>query len=116
MNSLLPKELYFSWEKCKTAAWNSISSRYLVSCIVYFVYSIGMILADGSEVKESERNHFYFQFGVVHLINAVMFMWTWTGKSFADKVMVPEYLNFIGAVLYLWSRCVHRIAIIVGVQ
>jgi hypothetical protein len=103
-SSSRPKECYFFWCKCKTAAWSSITSRYLAACAVYFAYSVGMVLADDPNLNSAKRNDYYFKFGIVHLINACMFVWTWEGKSYTDKVVIPEYLNVLGAVLYLWSR------------
>lgn len=88
----------------KAAALISTTNRYLWACLVYLIYSIGMILADDPTITASRRNDFYFFFGIVHLINAFMFIWTWKGKSYTDKVMIPEYFNVVGAILYLWSR------------
>lgn len=32
-----------------------------------------------------------------------LYCWAWHNRSLLDIVMIPEYLNLIQAVLYLWS-------------
>ena len=106
MDNCLSAEVSFSLMKLRHALEDSLTSRYLFACAVYVAYSIGMILAGSPQLDTTTRNRYYFIFGVVHLINSLMFIWTWEGKSLTDKVMIPEYLNVAGALMYLWSRCV----------
>jgi hypothetical protein len=94
----------YSVAKFGAAAKASCSSRYLAACLVYLAYAIGMVLVNTGYVSESNKDSLYFQFGVVHMINAWMFVYSWVGKSWTDKVLFPEYLNVIGAGLYMWSR------------
>ncbi|CAF1258055.1 unnamed protein product [Rotaria magnacalcarata] len=42
-------------------------------------------------------------FAVVHIVSAFLYWWQWTGRSWLDVIMIPEYLNHIEAGLYLWS-------------
>lgn len=72
---------------------------------------------NGFTLGESDRilaqiNNLYIGFGAVHLVNAVMYYWAWlpAGFRFYDRVMVPEYLNMIGAALYLKSACLYYLA------
>lgn len=104
MENYLPAEVSFSLMKLRRALVDSLTSRYLFACAVYVAYSVGMILAGSPQLDTAARNKYYFMFGVVHLINSFMFIWTWEGKSLIDKVMIPEYLNVAGAAMYLWSR------------
>jgi hypothetical protein len=40
---------------------------------------------------------------VVNLVTAFLYWWAWHDRSPFDVVLIPEYLNHIQAVLYLWS-------------
>jgi hypothetical protein len=42
-------------------------------------------------------------FGVVHMISAMLYVWSWRDRSWFDIVLIPEYMNHLEAVLYLWS-------------
>jgi hypothetical protein len=53
------------------------------------------------------QNEIYFEFAIVHFVNAFMFAWAWDEKSWTDFEMYPEYLNIIGASLYLWSSTLY---------
>jgi len=101
--SYCSEELSFCLLKWKAAALATLTSRYVLACAVYVAYSVGMVLASAPGVDSDTKNKLYFQFGVVHLVNSFMYIWTWEGKSLFDKIMIPEYLNVLGAVLYLWS-------------
>lgn len=98
------EEYHFCTRMWKAAFSESLSSRYLLACLVYMIYSVGMVLASSPHLDSATKNSYYFYFGIVHLVNAFMFVWTWEDKSYLDAVMIPEYLNITGAVLYLWSR------------
>ncbi|CAF1557844.1 unnamed protein product, partial [Didymodactylos carnosus] len=71
-------------------------------------------------------NNLYFGFGIVHMISAFLYWWAWSDHTWLDVIMIPEYLNFIEAGLYIWSAvwykrettlfayytlCVHKIEI-----
>lgn len=42
-------------------------------------------------------------FNAVHLVNALQFVYSWHGRKWYHPVMWPEYLNVLGALLYLSS-------------
>ena len=94
----------YSAVKFSAAVKVSCSSRYLAACLVYLAYAIGMVLVCTGYISENSKDRIYFEFGIVHMINAWMFVYSWAGKSWTDKVLFPEYLNVIGAGLYMWSR------------
>jgi hypothetical protein len=98
------EEFYFSMRQWKEALSYSSTSRYLFACAIYVAYSVAMVMIASPTLTVEEKNRYYFIFGFVHLINSLMFIWTWADKSYFDKVMIPEYLNVLGAVLYLTSR------------
>lgn len=78
----------------------------------------GRVLRLGSHTTCSHRshsqiNHLYIAFAVVHLVNAVQYYWSWLPYGFRwnSVVMIPEYLNMAGALIYLvtatdYYRCV----------
>lgn len=92
--------------KVKLAIKLSIYSRYLACTIVYVVYAAVMVLApDYFQDSDPETlNRVYMIFGVLHLLNACMYVWSWEDRAWSDPVVYPEYLNVVGAVLYLGAR------------
>lgn len=96
----------YSVKRFRICIYNAMQSRYLAACLVYLAYAIAMVYVSTSYVAEGHKDSFYFQFAIVHLINSVMFAWAWSGRPWTDKVLFPDYLNMIGASLYLWSRSV----------
>lgn len=106
-NHYFSEELYFSLKKWKLALFKSATSRYLFACAVYLVYSVAMVLIPDPSISPSDKDRLYFLFGIIHLVNSFMFIWTWEDKSFFDKVMIPEYFNVAGALLYLWSSTLY---------
>ena len=55
-------------------------------------------------------NSLYVAAGVIHLLNAFQYIYAWLplGYSFLSPVMIPEYLNVLGAALYLWSASLYN--------
>ncbi len=55
-------------------------------------------------------NALYIAAGVIHLINAFQYIYAWfpLGYGLLHPVMIPEYLNVIGAALYLWSASLYN--------
>lgn len=43
----------------------------------------------------------------MHFLNAWMYWWAWKGRSWKDPIVYPEYLNVLGALLYLWSAALY---------
>ena len=107
--------------------WSKVlRSRYMLANLVYLVYSIGILfinfhpifntptdetpaslptLLDQPVGNTSLVNRYYIVLGILHLISAFLYWWTWRDRSSLDIVMIPEYLNHIAAGLYLWSAC-----------
>jgi hypothetical protein len=50
-------------------------------------------------------NNLFIAAGVIHLVNAFMYIWSWLplGYTLCSVVMIPEYLNVLGASLYLYT-------------
>ena len=102
---LTQRELFaYSVKRFRICIYNALKSRYLAACLVYLAYAIGMVYVSTSYVSEEYKDKFYLEFAVVHLINSFMFAWAWFGRRWIDTVLLPDYLNMIGAMLYLWSR------------
>lgn len=58
---------------------------------------------DRRNVVERDCRVFHLGLAVVNLITAFLYWWAWKDRSSFDVVLIPEYLNHIQAVLYLWS-------------
>jgi hypothetical protein len=54
-------------------------------------------------------NALYIAAGVIHLVNAFQYVFAWMplGYGLLHPVMIPEYLNIVGASLYLWSASLY---------
>lgn len=68
--------------------------------------------ADDSEPVNPEAdailariNRLYVTSGFIHAFNALQYYWAWLPSGFRwhHRVMVPEYLNMIGAGMYMVS-------------
>jgi len=92
-----------SWIKCIE---RTVRSRYFYASAVYVAYSCAM-LSNDYVGDTKERNDLYFKFAVVHLIDAFLYLWAWDDKGYLDPYCYPEYLNILGAGLYLWSACLY---------
>jgi hypothetical protein len=79
------------------------TSRYMWANMVYLLYSIGIVIINQGSQPWTHRC--YIVLAVVHLCSAMLYAWAWQHRSWLDVVMVPEYLNQVGACLYLWSAC-----------
>eukprot|EP00742_Colponemidia_sp_Colp-10_P004885 GILJ01005218.1.p1 GENE.GILJ01005218.1~~GILJ01005218.1.p1 ORF type:complete len:296 (-),score=33.71 GILJ01005218.1:353-1240(-) len=99
-----------SWEEVSRrvplAFSKSIRNRYLFANWVYLGYAIGIILIDfsGTVAQDMElTNRCYLGFAVLHVISAILYWWSWEGRSSLDIIMIPEYLNMLEAALYMWT-------------
>ena len=88
---------------------HTLESRYFYAIVVYLAYCISMVFADVGKISNKEANDLYFNFGIEHLINACMFVWAWDDRGWFDDVVIPEYLNIIGAALYIWSASLYPV-------
>ena len=87
-----------SWK----AACTTFRSRYFYAMLLYLCYATAMVMNNyfGTEDRE---NTVYVLFGVIHVIDAFLFLFSWEDKRFFDLETWPEYLNIAGSFLYLWS-------------
>ena len=76
--------------------------------MVYVVYSSGMLLADYGGFDYETNNLIYLVFGVVHAINSCMYVWSWADHDWFDLPVLPEYINVLGAAIYLTSAVLYR--------
>lgn len=83
----------------------AINSRYFYASIVYVIYSTAMLLINYAGTNG--KNQIYLIFAVIHLIDAFLYAWSWEGYGFLTVEMIPEYLNIIGACLYLYSSTLY---------
>ena len=88
---------------------HTLESRYFYAITVYLAYATSMVYADVEKLTTKEANELYFYFGIEHLINACMFVWAWDDRGWFDDVVIPEYLNIIGASLYIWSASLYPV-------
>ena len=97
------------------------ASRYIFACATYLAYAMGIIMIDvwsfggyqfnygnvilGGQMWMSPgyTNMLYAVFAVIHFVNAWQFAWGWWGRKWYDVVLWPEYMNVMGACLYLIS-------------
>lgn len=88
-----------------------LHSRYMLANVVYLIYSIGILILNfhphfnGKSPQVSHINQYYVVLGILHLISAALYLWAWRGRSWFDIVIIPEYLNHLEGLLYLWSAC-----------
>jgi hypothetical protein len=108
----------------REAVVSPATSRYLAACAVFFGYSLLIICIDlyafGGAYLDEERygplytgrfaswsetyaNQLYLGANIVHLVNAFQYVFSWYGRSWRAAVVWPEYLNVIGATLYVSS-------------
>ena len=83
-----------------------LQSRYMLANIVYFVYSIGILIINfhpSFNQNPHSINRYYVVLGWIHFVSASLYLWAWRDRSWLDIIMIPEYLNHIEAILYLWS-------------
>ncbi|CAF2502390.1 unnamed protein product [Rotaria sp. Silwood2] len=114
-------------------ARKTIRNRYFAANIVYLIYAIGILLIDFSPAITGGKdpyedpcvcgnttvdnsteevggtnyaaivNNMYIGLGVIHVISATLYWWSWKDHCWNDVIMLPEYLNHIEAALYLWA-------------
>lgn len=95
--------------RCFKAFMLSIYNPYVWANVLYVTYAAAMLVVDSCSLSKTLNNKIYFYFGIVHLINAIMYLYTWKGygRHYSDVVLLPEYMNIIGAILYLISSALY---------
>eukprot|EP00299_Pterocystis_sp_00344_P010950 c5027_g1_i1.p1 GENE.c5027_g1_i1~~c5027_g1_i1.p1 ORF type:complete len:290 (+),score=34.58 c5027_g1_i1:39-872(+) len=94
-------------------------SHYFWGCVVYLIYASGILIIDyypwtTSESEGSAGDHprqwsavnvQFLCWGFVHLVNAFQFLFAWmqVGIPAMSTVCIPEYLNMLEALLYIYS-------------
>jgi hypothetical protein len=94
----LQKRNHLIWKKIK-------SSFYFKSNVVYMIYSICMLLIDYSGWNLEIQNLNYLIFGLIHVCNAVMYLYVWmeAKQPIFTWFVLADWLNVFGALLYLIS-------------
>jgi hypothetical protein len=108
-------------EQLSEALKSSLQNRYLLANCFYVAYASAMLIIDyalypsyldasSSDPDKANEiyaliNRCYLGFGVLHAINSVQYYWSWlpSGYRWHHRVMVPEYLNMMGAAIYLYT-------------
>jgi len=89
-------------------------SPYFWANVVYVAYAIIIIDIDMNEsVYPLEQiNAMYFGANIIHLTNAIMYMWVWYHEGFRGLQLVllfiPEFLNCCEASLYITSSTMYN--------
>jgi hypothetical protein len=100
-----------TWARVRHAAWNSARNVYVYASLLYVAYAAGMLLVDYAETRtpRSDINLQYIAWGCLHLIDAFLYIASWRslGYAYASVVMLPEFMNVLGAALYLSSAAMY---------
>lgn len=67
-----------------------------------------MLCIDFVDYGQETNDKLYYFFGMVHFLNAWMYWYAWKDIRWWDPIVYPEYLNVVGAALYLWSSSLYR--------
>lgn len=91
--------------RLKKALHYVITSRYLLANIFYLAYAFAMVHIGIHKIEGKRMFTFYIFFGFIHLLNAIMYLWVWSGekRQILSWFCLPDLLNVIGAFLYLIS-------------
>jgi hypothetical protein len=101
-------ETYF--QKNMSLAWFEVlRSAYVKANILYIIYSVGMICINYLDWSLDVQNLNYLIFGLVHLANAVMYLWVWvdSGRDIFTWFVLADWLNVLGALLYLTTAIMY---------
>ena len=82
---------------------------FFYSNLVYVIYAAGFVYIDlnMNSMTKLRINSMYVWLGVLHAINAFMYLFSWESTSFLSEDLLPEYWNIIGALLYVWSATMY---------
>jgi hypothetical protein len=100
-----------AFKKFRAAFHKSCRSRYLLPNIMYLFYAAGILYIDYFQYfgyTLTEANDMFLGWGAVHFISAILYAWSWYGRRWNEIVLFPEYLNIIGAILYLVSASMYQ--------
>ena len=87
---------------------STLQSRYFYANVVYLFYCTGMLCIDFVDYGKEINDKLYYFFGVVHFLNAWTYWYAWKHARWWDPIVYPEYVNVLGAALYLWSSALYR--------
>lgn len=99
---------------------SSFTSRYLAANLVYCAYAFLIVWIDTVAQPNADATRggranrlrayqivydLYKVSGILHGVNAFQYAWAWLplGVSWLSPLMIPEYLNMIGAGMYTWT-------------
>lgn len=88
-------------------------NHYMAAALAYLVYAIGIILMDYPFYDMDFGNYVSVVSNSIHLINALH--WVYIMRrcytcSWADVLIIPDYLNVVEASLYLYSSRLYFIS------
>lgn len=108
------------WKEAGTtipaAILSSFQNRYLAANIIYFIYATLILYIDlvlwpncWTDDDLANLNRVYLGAGCLHLVNALLYVWSWLPLGFGvfSAVMIPEYLNILSACLYIWTATLY---------
>ena len=84
---------------CPAALFSSFQNRYLFANVVYFIYATGILYIDlvawpnaWTDDDVANVNRLYLGFGCLHMVNALLYVWSWLplGFGLCSWVMIPE--------------------------
>jgi hypothetical protein len=113
------------------ALWRSATSRYMLANATYVLYTFVVLYVDlvaqpavNSALEPRKRDRdaalvdrtykalydLYKAAAWIHLINALQYVWAWLPSGFGlfSWVQTPEYLNIVGAALYLHTAYLYE--------
>jgi len=94
--------------RLRNCLYSSLQNRYFWANLVYLFYCTCMLCVDFVDYGKETNDKVYYFFGMVHFLNAWMYWYAWKDVRWRDPILYPEYLNVVGAALYLWSSSLYR--------
>ena len=83
-------------------------SVYFYASLLYVVYSIGIYRTDYGNQSLKQTNRDFLIYGIIHVISAILYALSWIGfKPWNTIEPLPDYLNIIGSVLWLYSATLY---------
>ena len=87
----------------------TFGSIYFYACLLYLVYAIGIYATDFAKQPLTVSNYEFFLFGIIHVISSVLYVLSWIGfKPWNSIEILPDYLNVVGSVLWLYSSTLYN--------
>ena len=87
---------------CNSTAYSGLDQPICNSSLVTRLY-IGTSMR-----KTLLKCRYFLVFAVLHIVSAFFYWWAWHDRSWRDTILIPEYMNYLEAGLYLWSALWYR--------